>query len=197
VYPGDDASVEEKLEWHERRHEVAHEALDKLGVGESFSLLLEDRIRRLPGVIGQKANELIRTQRDEARSEVERLTMEFAAANSELEKLTKELEEAQKQIKDLQGLAVDLFSARDNAIAERDAARLLNQELKTELDHALVELHQARANTRSEPSRLEIAAMLLAGWFCNFDNPDALACPRPKWWIEQADALIAAAKEGK
>jgi uncharacterized coiled-coil DUF342 family protein len=183
VHPGDDASVEEKLEWHERRHEVAHEALDKLGVGGSFSRLLEDRIRRLPGEIGQKANELIGTQRDKARSEVERLTMEFAAANSEIEKLTKELDEAQKQIKDLQGSAVDLFAARDNAIAERDVARALNQELKTELNHALV-----------EPSRLEIAVMVASAVChlgCGMDlevDDFSAAC------VQVADALIAAAK---
>jgi len=71
---------------------------------------------------------------------------------------------------------------------ERDEARAEVERLKAEL--------QCK-QTRPEPSRLEIAAMLLAGWFCNFDNPDALACPRPKWWIEQADALIKAAKEAK
>ena len=40
---------------------------------------------------------------------------------------------------------------------------------------------------RKEPSRLEIAAMLKAGWFANpvFENN----CD-DKWWIEQAEALI-------
>jgi hypothetical protein len=46
---------------------------------------------------------------------------------------------------------------------------------------------------RPEPSRLEIAAMLKAGWFANSDA-DFNATDH-KWWIEQADALIAAAKE--
>jgi len=48
---------------------------------------------------------------------------------------------------------------------------------------------------RLDPSRLEIAAMLKAGWFANRDA-DFNATDH-KWWIEQADALIAAAKEGK
>jgi len=169
VYPNG-ASVVEKLEWHERRREAAHEALDKLGMAGLFNWLLEDRIKRL--------------------------TMEFAAANSEIEKLTKELDEAQKQIKDLQGSAVDLFSARDNAIAERDAARALNQELKTELNHALVELHQARANTRSEPSRLEIAVDLMAANLSRETN-EWYYKEEAIWALEQADALIAMAKEGK
>ena len=49
--------------------------------------------------------------------------------------------------------------------------------------------------TRPEPSRLEIAAMLKAGWFANRDA-DFNATDH-KWWIDQADALIAAAKEKK
>lgn len=49
---------------------------------------------------------------------------------------------------------------------------------------------------KKDPSRLEIAAMLKAGWFA---NPDALTMrdEDPKWWIERADELIAAAKEVK
>lgn len=49
---------------------------------------------------------------------------------------------------------------------------------------------------KKDPSRLEIAAMLKAGWFA---NPDALTRrdEDPKWWIERADELIKAAKEAK
>jgi hypothetical protein len=78
--------------------------------------------------------------------------------------------------------------------------RIANQRDKAwdEVERLKAELSNLQPKTtRPEPSRLEIAAMLKAGWFCNFDNPDALACPPPKWWIEQADALIAAAREGK
>jgi len=73
------------------------------------------------------------------------------------------------------------------AIKQRDEAQLLNQELKTELNHALVELHQARANVRAEPSRLEIAAMALMG----------LRTMSPEHALKEADVLIAAAREGK
>jgi hypothetical protein len=61
-------------------------------------------------------------------------------------------------------------------------------------DNALDELKRLKI-TRPEPSRLEIAAMLKAGWFANRDA-DFNATDH-KWWIEQADALIAAAKEAK
>jgi hypothetical protein len=68
-------------------------------------------------------------------------------------------------------------------------------ELARERDEARAEVEQAKT-TRPEPSPLEIAAMLKAGWFA---NPDALTRrdDDPKWWIERADELIAAAKETK
>ena len=49
--------------------------------------------------------------------------------------------------------------------------------------------------TRPEPSRLEIATWLKAGWFANRDA-DFNAADHG-WWIEQADKLIAAAREAK
>jgi hypothetical protein len=91
---------------------------------------------------------------------------------------------------------------------ERDEAQLLNQELKTELNHALVELHQARAEVaqlrdtaaayeqatvnqqltvRADPSRLEIAAMI-------YSNLRGTSIARA---MVAADELIAAAREGK
>jgi chromosome segregation ATPase len=65
---------------------------------------------------------------------------------------------------------------------------------KQERDEALAEVEQLKAYpTRLEPSRLEIAAMLKAGWFANRDA-DFNATDH-KWWVEQADALIAAARK--
>jgi hypothetical protein len=70
------------------------------------------------------------------------------------------------------------------------------EELQRESDEARAEVERLNAYpTRLEPSRLEIAAMLKAGWFANRDA-DFNATDH-KWWIKQADALIAAAKEGK
>ena len=78
---------------------------------------------------------------------------------------------------------------------ERDEARAEVAQLKD----AVAAYEQATVNqqltVRPEPSRLEIAALLKAGWFANrdadFDRTDH------KWWIELADALIKAAKEAK
>jgi hypothetical protein len=70
-------------------------------------------------------------------------------------------------------------------------------ELTKERNEARAEVERLKADkqTRPEPSRLEIAAMLKAGWFANCDV-DFYATDH-KWWIEQADALIAAAREAR
>ena len=72
------------------------------------------------------------------------------------------------------------------AIEQRDDA-LKNQQPRTVAQ---------QLTTRPEPSRLEIAAMLISGWFA---NPEALSRKDQdsKWWLKQADALIAAAREAK
>jgi hypothetical protein len=83
-------------------------------------------------------------------------------------------------------------------IKERDEARAEVEQLKQALHDARLENSGQAAlleRKRQEPSRLEIAAMLKAGWFANRDA-DFNATDH-KWWIEQADALIRAAKEEK
>jgi hypothetical protein len=83
------------------------------------------------------------------------------------------------------------------AIKERDEARAEVETLKQALHDARLENSGQAAQlerTRPEPSRLEIAAMLKAGWI----NPDPKYPDNdPYWWLQQADELIAAAKEGK
>ena len=63
------------------------------------------------------------------------------------------------------------------------------------IEQIKVERGNQQAMPRQEPSRLEIAAMLKAGWFANQDA-DFHATDH-KWWLEQADKLIAAAKQAK
>jgi len=78
----------------------------------------------------------------------------------------------------------------DEAIQQRDEARAQVERLKLEPKTII-----QQTTFRPEPSRLEIAAMLKAGWFANRDsNFDA---GDSGWWIEQADKLIAAAREAK
>lgn len=110
-------------------------------------------------------------QRDEALAEVERLKKLLRSATICLSEYQAENERVRKLLND--------FTEE-------------KERLKAELTEAIRERNKTVA-ARPEPSRLEIAAMLKAGWFANRDT-DFNAADH-KWWIEQADALIAAAKE--
>jgi len=80
-----------------------------------------------------------------------------------------------------------------------DELQQLNKNLECSCDSwedEVIKLRKELEKTRPEPSRLEIAAMFKAAWFSNSDYKSEDACD-DGWWIEQADALIRAAKEGK
>jgi hypothetical protein len=118
-------------------------------------------------------------------------------SDKEVKLLVKERNQAQAEIMRLQAG----FEVHSKFAKERDEARDEVERLKLQND----QLRQGWSNTimegediplaRPEPSRLEIAVMLKAGWFANRDA-DFNATDH-KWWIEQADKLIAAAKETK
>jgi hypothetical protein len=87
---------------------------------------------------------------------------------------------------------------RKKMMEQRDEIRAEVERLKAEL-HDTIESYKLNnlqpKTTRPEPSRLEIAAWLKAGWFANRDA-DFNAADHG-WWVEQADKLIAAAREAK
>lgn len=76
-------------------------------------------------------------------------------------------------------------------IEDSIASGVLLIEAEAEIDRLKYQLNK----TRQEPSRLEIAAMLKAGWFANREGD--FHSTSEKWWLEQADKLITAAKETK
>lgn len=92
--------------------------------------------------------------------------------------------------------SASIYTRMERAANRLEELQRANQELKTELNYALAELHQARGNTRPEPSRLEIAAMLLAA-LAGRESESWEAQLETIWAIEQADELIALAKEKK
>jgi len=80
--------------------------------------------------------------------------------------------------------------------AQNDRLKLENRKLRAEVERLKDHVPDATKMIRPDPSRLEIAAMMKAAWYSspNFDYVRS----RPftdRYWLEQADALIAAAKE--
>jgi hypothetical protein len=77
-----------------------------------------------------------------------------------------------------------------------DELQQLNKNLECSCDSwedEVIKLRKELEETRPEPSRLEIAALLMAhSW--PHDGVYSIICKKA---LEQADALIAAAKEGK
>ena len=112
------------------------------------------------------------------------------------------LEAVEKKLTDstnhYNAIIIELARERDETCAEVERLKLQNDQLRQGWSNSIIEGEAEGYVTQSirpEPSRLEIAAMLKAGWFAN-RAPDFNATD-DKWWIEQADALIAAAREGK
>lgn len=159
-------------------------------------------------------------QRDKAREEVERLTIERDNASQEVEQLKWNYEQlSQKASARIKFLEEDHEKARamfDQLTKERDEARdeveqlkqalhdarlensgqaALIEQLKEKVDQLqyIAEFDRKHFLKRPEPSRLEIAAMLQAGWLA---NPESEIDNQHDWWLAQADALIAAAKGG-
>jgi len=125
------------------------------------------------------------------------------AADS-LEELQKELDLENKRADGHYENYCEVLKRIDRIANERDEARAEVERLEKLARAAAIARDQYREQlqilkrslpTRLEPSRLEIAAMLKAGWFANRDS-DFNAADHG-WWIEQADKLIAAAREGK
>jgi len=110
------------------------------------------------------------------------------AADS-LEWLTRERDTEQKRADGHYENYCEVLKRIDRIANQRDKAWAEIERLKAELSNLQPK------TTRPEPSRLEIAAWLKAGWFANRDSD--FNAGDHGWWIEQADKLIAAAREAK
>lgn len=140
------------------------------------------------------------TERDEARKELEQWKWDYnrlsKLCSDKVEHVAKDHDKARAEFN-------RLTKERDNALAEVEQlkqalhdARLENSGQAALLEQARHHIPDATKMIRPEPSRLEIAAQLMAANLSRDTN---------KWdtqievifAIEQADALIAAAKEGK
>jgi len=110
-------------------------------------------------------------------------------AADRLEELARERDTEEKRADGHYENYCEILKQIDRIANQRDKAWDKVERLKGELSNLQPK------TTRPEPSRLEIAAMLKAGWFANHDV-DFNAADHG-WWVEQADKLITAAREAK
>ena len=119
------------------------------------------------------------------------MTTQMHTVADRLAELQEKIKQLEKDCNEQAARKMEIRADLGVVISERDEANALTQELKKELNYALSELHQARANARPEPSRLEIAAGLMVPLMKNDWTRKEMAVEA----IKSADALIAASKE--
>jgi hypothetical protein len=116
-------------------------------------------------------------------------------AADRLEELARERDTEQNRADGHYENYCEILKQIDRIANQRDKAWHEIERLKAEL-HKTIESDKFQPKTtRPEPSRLEIAAWLKAGWFANRDAD--FNAGDHGWWIEQADRLITAAREAK
>jgi hypothetical protein len=125
-------------------------------------------------------------ERDKALAELDRLTIELAQAISE--RTPHDYGILKDQRDDYRNRLCASINETQEARAEVERLEIINKEV--------LEANYTMGTTRPEPSRLEIAAMLKAGWLANPDI-ESLVDEDAKWWHEEAQKLIDAGKEMK
>lgn len=138
-----------------------------------------------------------------ARAEVQNLSAREKTVRADYEDLVKRLmtekdriEKERDEARSQQNADERICAQRDEAIVSRNSWRDEANRLEIKLSDVTRRLQRAeevrRANTRPEPSRLEIAARIMQGWAGN-SLPGVM--PGPDSALRIADSLIAAAKE--
>lgn len=134
-------------------------------------------------------------QRDASRAEVEQLNKDYQREKDYRENLRVELRKT-REILD------ELDKQNERTVSEKARTLVNDHKRLGEMHKELAERHgRLFANKRDEsikrePSRLEIAAMFKAAWYSS-QNYDSGNNVETEWWIQQADALILAAKYSK
>jgi uncharacterized coiled-coil DUF342 family protein len=107
--------------------------------------------------------------------------------------LTQQRDEARARLTTFEPTIRNLTKERNEARAELtrlQAERDLWQQIQRDETTCKQSLQ-----VRPEPSRLEIAAMMASSWVSNPAHDETSV--DTQWWLKQADALIAAAREAK
>jgi chromosome segregation ATPase len=156
-----------------------------------------DHIEELLSKIDQLSVELDQTKKELAQAISERTPHDYGLLAIQRDDYRERLGVAAKEVFELEAKVKLLTTERDGYFSEMERMQKgwgsANEEIARLEDHiedlkkaALTNLTAAIALVRPEPSRLEIAAMMLAGGFYV-----------PQTALEEADALIAAAKKGQ
>jgi hypothetical protein len=135
--------------------------------------------------VGREKLKVVEKERDEARAEVERLKKCCEEGDKSYQREREAHAECRR----------DLAMALDKVENQEEIYRNLYYErglLQSEVQH-LNHIGESTEMTRPEPSRLEIAAMAMQGFIAS----SGFIIDIPKTSLDYADALIAAAKEGK
>jgi SMC interacting uncharacterized protein involved in chromosome segregation len=130
-------------------------------------------------------------------SHIDSLVEERDIAKADVEKIVTYNTRLQNELDEARAEVEQLKQALHDARLENSGQAAEIEQLKEKVDQLqyIADFEKAHLFKRQEPSRLEIAAMLKAAWLSNADYKSEERCDEG-WWIEQADALIAAAKGG-
>jgi flagellar biosynthesis chaperone FliJ len=181
-----------RLQHGDRPGSIMHLAADCISQQQTWLNEARAEVERLKRELEQAIAErtphdcgILRNQRDDCRDRLCSALKEAQDARTVVEQLKQALHDARLENS---AQAAQLEQCRE----EYRAAHLDRQHYKRIAEHRQKELSGLLA--RPEPSRLEIAAMLFAGWL---SNPDVLSEANPyEARLLAADKLIAAAKGG-
>lgn len=167
------------------------EALDR-----ALDLAVKERTPHDYGILADQRDEYQRMfsdavkQVEKERAEVDQLKHALHDARLENSGQAARIEELRAEVERLKLELSCALAAEDRAKKSRDEAWCKAKEAEAEFS-----IVNQQLTVRPEPSRLEIAAMFAASWVSNPAHDEATV--DTQWWLQQADALIAAAKEAK
>lgn len=177
------------------------ESIDSMdGVANAVIFEAAQRLNELQAALQTAHASLVlaRNERDEARAEVEERKDALLDASRQIDELKKQqdiwLHKARQENEKILNVRVELEGIR-NVISDAGFSDVVDplervKRLIQERDEAICKMARLK---RPYSDRLQIAATILAGSYSNCSDYNDIA----KIGLKQADALIAAAKEGQ
>jgi len=171
----------------------AADALETLQ--KELSQAIAERTPHDYGLLREEAT-FLRKELDKALAEVKRLKSDRDDYARDAEKFAEQRNKARVEVELLKEKLDAELNSSVTLQSQRDEARAEVAQLKDTVAAYEATTVNQQLTVRPEPSRLEIAAMLLAA-LAGRESESWEAKLEVIWAVEQADALIAAAKEAK